>query len=168
MTDFMQFKNRINHNCISEVKCYSLTSCRNQSLKAHLKTYKHVLMNNKKLMTQKSSSEQSTNIRSRNTEVKWSYQEYHVGELNRLQYHQFYATVSKAVIDHRLCPHCCHLGSYFKSPKSNPMRPLACNWHYCTQLIAKPKAACALYLSGDVEEPWLMNKHGGIHKTGSM
>ena len=23
-------------------------------------------------------------------------------------------------------------------------RPLACNWYYCAQFIAKPKAACAL------------------------
>jgi len=40
-------------------------------------------------------------------------------------------------------PRCCHLGSYFKCPKSSPMRPLACNWYYCT-VLAKPKAACAL------------------------
>jgi len=24
----------------------------------------------------------------------------------------------------------CHLGSFFKRPKSTPVRPLACNWYY--------------------------------------
>ena len=51
---------------------------------------------------------------------------------------------NKAVVDRRLRPRCCHLRSYFKLPKISPVRPLACNWHYCVQLIAKPKAACAL------------------------
>ena len=49
------------------------------------------------------------------------------------------------------------------------MRPLACNWYYCAQFIAKPKAACmctALQLGGDVEQPWLMSKYDVIHKTG--
>ena len=45
--------------------------------------------------------------------------------------------------DRRLRPRCCHLGSYFKRPKSSPVRPLACNWYYCAEFIAKPKAACA-------------------------
>jgi len=41
------------------------------------------------------------------------------------------ATVfDKAVIDRRLRPRCCHLESYFKRPKSSPVRPLACNWYY--------------------------------------
>ena len=35
----------------------------------------------------------------------------------------------------------------FKRPKSSPVRPLACNWYYCAQFIAKPKAACALRFS---------------------
>ena len=30
-----------------------------------------------------------------------------------------------------LRPRCCYLGSYFKRPKSSPVRPLACNWYYC-------------------------------------
>jgi len=47
----------------------------------------------------------------------------------------------------RLRPRCCHLGSYFKRPKSSPVRPLACNWYYCAHFIAKPKAACALSFS---------------------
>ena len=34
------------------------------------------------------------------------------------------------------------------------MRPLACNWYYCAQFVAKPRAACALL--GDVEKPRLM------------
>jgi len=55
--------------------------------------------------------------------------------------------VSKAVIDCRLRPRCCHLGSYFKHPKSSPVRSLACNWYYCAQFIAKPNAACALRFS---------------------
>jgi len=52
-----------------------------------------------------------------------------------------------AVIDRRLCPRCCHLESYFKRPKSSPVRPSACIWYYCAQFIAKPKAACALRFS---------------------
>jgi len=47
----------------------------------------------------------------------------------------------------RLRPRCCHLGSYFQRPKSSPARPLACNWYYCAQFIAKPKAACELRFS---------------------
>jgi len=54
---------------------------------------------------------------------------------------------NKAVIDRRLRPRCCHLESYFKRLKSSPVRPLACSWYYCAQLIAKPKAACALRFS---------------------
>jgi len=57
------------------------------------------------------------------------------------------ASEYKVVIDRRLRPLCCHLGSCFKRPKSRPVRPLACNWYYCAQLIAKPKAACALRFS---------------------
>jgi len=51
------------------------------------------------------------------------------------------------VTDRRLRPRCCRLGSYFKWLKSNPVRPLACNWYYCAPFIAKPKAACALRFS---------------------
>ena len=54
---------------------------------------------------------------------------------------------NKAVINCRLRPRCCHLGSYFKRPKSSPVRPFACNWYYCAQFIAKPKAARALRFS---------------------
>ena len=54
---------------------------------------------------------------------------------------------NKAVIGRRLRPRCCHLGSYFKRPKSSSVRPLACNWYYCAQFIAKLKAACALRFS---------------------
>ena len=49
----------------------------------------------------------------------------------------------KAVIDRRRRP----LGSYFKRLKSSPVRPLTCNWYYCAQFIAKPKAAGALRFS---------------------
>jgi len=55
--------------------------------------------------------------------------------------------VNKAVIDRRLRPRCCHQASYFKCPKSSPVHSLACNWYYCAQFIAKPKAACALHFS---------------------
>ena len=54
---------------------------------------------------------------------------------------------NKAVIDRRLRPRCSHLRSYFKRPKSSPVLPLACNWYYCAQVIAKPKSACALRFS---------------------
>jgi len=51
------------------------------------------------------------------------------------------AEADKAVIDRRLRPLCCYLGSYFKRPKNSLVRPLACNWYYRSQFIAKPKAA---------------------------
>jgi len=54
---------------------------------------------------------------------------------------------NKPVIDRRLRPRCCHLGSYFKRPKSSTVRPLARNWYYCAQFIAKSKASCALRFS---------------------
>ena len=56
---------------------------------------------------------------------------------------------NKAAIDRRHRPRCCHLGSYFKRPKSrpSPVRPLACSWYYCAQIIAKPKAACGPRIS---------------------
>ena len=38
----------------------------------------------------------------------------------------FCRSVNKAVIDRRLRPRCYHLGSYFKRPKSSPVRSLAC------------------------------------------
>jgi len=38
-----------------------------------------------------------------------------------------FITGNKAVTDRRLRPRCCHLGSYFKRPKSSPVRPLACD-----------------------------------------
>jgi len=56
-------------------------------------------------------------------------------------------TENKAVTDRRLRPRCCHLGSYFKRPKSSPVRPLVCSWYYCAHFIAKPNAACALRFS---------------------
>ena len=55
--------------------------------------------------------------------------------------------LNKAVIDRRLRPRCCHMGSYFKRSKSSLERPLACTWYYCAQFIAKPKATCALRFS---------------------
>jgi len=69
------------------------------------------------------------------------------------------AIYNKAVIDRRLRPLCCHLGSYFKRPKSSPVRPLACNWYYCAQFSQAQGCVCtALQLDGDVEQPWLMSK----------
>jgi len=54
---------------------------------------------------------------------------------------------NKAVIDRRLRPKCCRLGSYYKRSKSSSVCTLACNWYCCAQFIAKPKAACALRFS---------------------
>jgi len=50
-------------------------------------------------------------------------------------------------MDCRFRPQCCHVGSYVKCPRSSPMHPLACDWYYCTQLIAKAKATYALCFS---------------------
>ena len=66
---------------------------------------------------------------------------------------------NKAVTDRRLRPRCCNLGSYFKRPKSSPVRPLACNWYYCAGTVYSQVQGCvciALQLGGDVEQPWLM------------
>jgi len=52
-------------------------------------------------------------------------------------------TVNKADIDRR--PQTA--GSYFKRPESSPVRPLACNWYYCAQFVAKPKAQSTLRFS---------------------
>ena len=57
----------------------------------------------------------------------------------------YIAKIIKAVTDS--VPQCCHLGSYFKRPKSSPVRPSACNWYYCAEFIAKPKAASELRFS---------------------
>jgi len=74
------------------------------------------------------------------------------------------AFLNKVFIDRRIRPQCCHLWSYFKRPKSSPVRPLACNWYYCAQFIAKPKAACALRFSWAATlrtepRPSICNKH---------
>jgi len=75
---------------------------------------------------------------------------------------------NKAVIDRRLRPRCCYLGSYVKRPECSPVRPLACNWYYCAQFIAKPKAACALRFSwAATSSDWLISKYDVIHKTGN-
>jgi len=54
---------------------------------------------------------------------------------------------NKPIVYRRLRPRCCRLGSYSKCPKNSPMRPLARNWYYSAQFIAKAKAACALRFS---------------------
>ena len=72
------------------------------------------------------------------------YQLQYLGCLIRVDLTTF---TNKAVTDRRLHPRCCHLPSYFKRPKSSPVHALACNWYYCGQLIAKPKAAYALRCS---------------------
>jgi len=69
--------------------------------------------------------------------------------------------MNETVIDCRLRPRCCRLASYFKRPKSSPVRPLGCNWYYCAQFIAKPKAACA---DRQRRATWAYDV---IHKTGS-
>ena len=53
----------------------------------------------------------------------------------------------RAVGVRRLSPLSSYLGSYFKRPKSSPVRPLACNGYYGAQFVAKPRAACALRFS---------------------
>jgi len=45
------------------------------------------------------------------------------------------------------------------APKSSPVRPLACNWYYCAQLTAKPKAACALALAEQQRRAALACEH---------
>jgi len=74
---------------------------------------------------------------------------------------------NKAVIDRRLRPRCCHLGSYFKHPKSSPVRPLACNWYYCAQSVSKPKAACTLlrFSWAAASSNWLVSKCDVNHKV---
>ena len=69
-----------------------------------------------------------------------------------------YCNINKAVIDRRLCPRCCHL--------LRQVRPLACNWYYCAQFIAKPKAVCALRLAGRRGRATLTyEQYDVIHKT---
>ena len=76
------------------------------------------------------------------------------------------ACLNKAVEDRRLRPRCCHMGRYFKRPKSSPVLPLACNWYYCAQFIAKPKAVCALRFSwaATSSNPGLRENNDVIHK----
>jgi len=50
---------------------------------------------------------------------------------------------NKPVIDRRLRPRCCHLGSYFKRPKSSPVRPLAWDWYYCAQFMCTARFSWA-------------------------
>jgi len=45
--------------------------------------------------------------------------------------------------------------------------PLACNWYYYTQFIAKPKAVCVLRFSWVAMSSELGSKYDVIHKTGS-
>jgi len=64
---------------------------------------------------------------------------------------------NKEVIDRRLRPRYYHMESYFKRPKSNPVRPLECNWYYCAVYSQVQRCICAtLQLNGDVEQLWLM------------
>jgi len=44
-------------------------------------------------------------------------------------------------------PYLLHGSWSLPPPNRGPVRPLACNRYYCAQLIAKPKAACALRFS---------------------
>ena len=54
----------------------------------------------------------------------------------------------KAVIARRLRPRCCHMRSYSTSArKVVPCVRCPCNWYYCAEFIARPKAACALRFS---------------------
>ena len=59
-----------------------------------------------------------------------------------------------AVIDRRLRPRCCHLGSYFERPKSSPVGPLACLQLVLLRTVYSQDCVCAaLQLGGDVEQP---------------
>jgi len=82
--------------------------------------------------------------------------------------HSIHALHNKAVIDRRLRPRCCHLGSYSERPKSSPVRPFACT----VQLVllrtvysqAQGCVCTALQLVGGVDQPRLMSKYDVIHK----
>jgi len=72
-----------------------------------------------------------------------------------------YSFCKKAlVIDRRLSPRCCHMGSYFKRPE--------------TQLVllrtvysqAQGCVCTVLQLPGDVKQALFMNKYDVIHRTG--
>jgi len=71
---------------------------------------------------------------------------------------------NKAVIDRRLRPRCCHLGSYFKRPKSRPVRPLAWSWYYCASF--KPNPRLRVHCAQLYGATWLTCKYGVIYKTG--
>jgi len=77
------------------------------------------------------------------------------------------ADINKTLIDRRLRPRCCHLGSYFKRPKGSPVRPLACSWLLPRTVYSQAQGCVctALQQGGDVEQPWLMGKYDVIHKT---
>ena len=65
-------------------------------------------------------------------------------------------------------PRCCHQRSYFKRPKSSPVRPLACNCMVLLRTAYSQAQGCvctALQLGSDVEQPWLMSKYKIIKKT---
>ena len=53
----------------------------------------------------------------------------------------------KTVIDRRLRPRCCDLGSYFKRPKNSPVRPLACNCQLVLQRTVYSQAQGSAELS---------------------
>jgi len=65
---------------------------------------------------------------------------------------------NKAVIDRRLRPRCCHLGSYFKRPKSRPVRQLPASGITAQRL--RPSARLSISLFAYV-------KNDVILKTGS-
>jgi len=74
--------------------------------------------------------------------------------LSKGQYTNFDCSVRKLMFVVTKTKHCSQrpqtpppLGSHVKRQNSSPVRPLACNWYYCAQFIAKPNAACALPFS---------------------
>jgi len=68
---------------------------------------------------------------------------------------------NKAATDRRLRPRCCHPGSYFKRPKSSPVRPLTLQPVLLRTVYCQTQGCLctALQLGGDVEQPWLMSKY---------
>jgi len=72
----------------------------------------------------------------------------------------FLSCINKAVIDRRLRPRCCHLGSYFKRPSVGLQLLLLRTAYSQTQGCV----CTALQLGGDVEQPWHMSKYDVNHK----
>ena len=77
---------------------------------------------------------------------------------------------SESSTDCRLRPRCCHLGSYFKRPKSSLVHPfngLQLVLQRTDYSQAQGCVCSALQLGSDVQQPFLTWKYDVIRKTGS-